>query len=197
LKDLSYNFGLLKPDGVKVVDEIVSDFKTSELKVEVGELVYATISQIERHFRINDIAYTKCMGKKFFDNCVSDDFPTTKFTELIGYSSESPVILHDDIYLAAGKVLFEINKKYFSSGPLIPLFITGIGDFVIFESREIIGSTNPAKAAEGTIRQKFSKCDLKIANFELEPCTNVIHVSENWQERNRELKIWWPEKSRE
>jgi nucleoside diphosphate kinase len=191
LKDLSYNFSLIKPDGISFLDQIVEKFSSASLQVQVGKKLRATTAQIERHFKIKDAAHTMMMGKLLFGNCVSYDFPVTKFQELIGFPVDAPAFSLDEVYKKAGEVLFGINKKYFLSGQLIPLLISGEGD-VISQTRKITGATNQVAAEKGTIRYDFSQCDLKKTNMKLEPCANIIHTSGNSQERDVELEIWWP-----
>ena len=45
--------------------------------------------------------------------------------------------------------------EYMSSGPIMPFILEK--DNAVADFREVIGATNPADAAEGTIRQLFAK----------------------------------------
>ncbi len=59
---------------------------------------------------------------------------------------------------------YEVHKErpfyndlvsYMSSGPIMPLVLEK--DNAVADFRKLIGATNPAEAAEGTIRKKFAK----------------------------------------
>lgn len=54
-----------------------------------------------------------------------------------------------------GKPFYALLVEFMSSGPIIPMILekeNAVADF-----RALIGSTNPANAAEGTIRKQFAK----------------------------------------
>ena len=52
-----------------------------------------------------------------------------------------------------GKAFFESLTKYMSSGPILVMVLEG--ENVIARTRVIMGATNPAEAAPGTIRKEF------------------------------------------
>jgi nucleoside-diphosphate kinase len=66
----------------------------------------------------------------------------------------------------AGKAFFESLTDFMSSGPIVPMALEK--ENAIAELRELMGATNPAKAAEGTIRKKYA------TNIE----RNAIHGSD-------------------
>jgi nucleoside-diphosphate kinase len=52
-----------------------------------------------------------------------------------------------------GKAFFESLTKYMSSGPILVMVLEG--ESAIARNRIIMGATNPAEAAPGTIRKEF------------------------------------------
>ena len=66
----------------------------------------------------------------------------------------------------AGKAFFGSLTDFMSSGPIVPMALEK--ENAIAELRELMGATNPAKAAEGTIRKKYA------TNIE----RNAIHGSD-------------------
>jgi nucleoside-diphosphate kinase len=54
----------------------------------------------------------------------------------------------------AGKAFFGSLTDFMSSGPIVPMALEK--ENAIAELRELMGATNPAKAAEGTIRKKYA-----------------------------------------
>lgn len=59
------------------------------------------------------------------------------------------------------------------------------GENAIAKVRKIVGETNPEKAEPTTIRGKYGRITSKGV-FE-----NVVHASENEQEAEREIKLWF------
>ncbi|MBQ7704710.1 MAG: nucleoside-diphosphate kinase [Selenomonadaceae bacterium] len=71
--------------------------------------------------------------------------------------------------------------EFMTSAPLMALILGG--DNAISKVREINGATNPAKAAEGTIRKLFAESVTK----------NAVHASDSPESAAREIKIFFSE----
>ena len=71
--------------------------------------------------------------------------------------------------------------KFIASGPIIVMALQK--ENAIQAWRDLIGATDPAKAAEGTIRKLFGK---RIDN-------NAVHGSDASETANREIGIFFPE----
>ncbi len=65
------------------------------------------------------------------------------------------------------------------------LALVSYGDGAIKKCREITGATNPKEAAPGTVRGMFG-CVTPKGVFE-----NVLHVSSDQKEAEREIKLWF------
>lgn len=78
-----------------------------------------------------------------------------------------------------GKPYFEKLMNYMTSGPSIVMIIKG--ENAIKKCRNIIGSTDPAKASKGTIRRDYGS-DITI---------NVIHGSDCSKNAQREINIFF------
>lgn len=81
----------------------------------------------------------------------------------------------------AGKFFFEELVEFMSSGPLVAAILekeNAIADF-----RELIGNTNPEKAAEGTIRKIFAE------SF----TANAIHGADSDENADREGRFFFSE----
>ena len=70
---------------------------------------------------------------------------------------------------------FDDLTSFMSSGPIVVLTLEG--ESAILRHREIMGSTDPAQAAEGTIRKAFG---------ESIDC-NVVHGSDALESANKEI----------
>jgi nucleoside-diphosphate kinase len=80
-----------------------------------------------------------------------------------------------------GKDFFEGLIEYASSGPIFVMVLKK--ENCVEDLRKLVGSTDPAKAEEGTIRHKFGKTIRK----------NAIHASDGSDTAQREIKFFFPE----
>lgn len=80
-----------------------------------------------------------------------------------------------------GKPFFNSLTTFMSSGPIVALVLEGKG--VIAKNREIMGATDPAEAAAGTIRADFAS--------EIEK--NVVHGSDSPETAQKEIAFFFSE----
>ncbi len=80
-----------------------------------------------------------------------------------------------------GKAFFQDLVEFVTSGPVVLLKISGVEGTVDIV-RSMIGSTNPADAASGTIR----------GDFATEISENIIHGSDSLESSARELGLFFP-----
>ena len=78
-----------------------------------------------------------------------------------------------------GKPFFEGLMQYIGSGPVIAVALEG--DNAVATVRAMIGATDPATAAAGTIR----------ADFGLSIGKNLIHASDSRKSADREIAIFF------
>jgi nucleoside-diphosphate kinase len=81
----------------------------------------------------------------------------------------------------SSKPFFAGLVDYICSGPVVAMVWEGKG--VVATGRTIIGATNPAASAPGTIRGDFC----------IEVGRNVIHGSDSVDSANKEIALWFPE----
>ena len=79
-----------------------------------------------------------------------------------------------------GKPFFPKLVTFLSSGPVLGMVWEGRG--VIATSRAMIGATNPAAAATGTIRGERA----------IDTGRNVVHGSDSQSAAEREIALWFP-----
>jgi nucleoside-diphosphate kinase len=80
-----------------------------------------------------------------------------------------------------GKPFYAGLIEYITSGPVVKMVVSGEG--AVAKVRALMGSTNPAEAAPGTIR----------GDFGLIMDENVIHGSDSTDSAAREISIFFPE----
>ena len=78
-----------------------------------------------------------------------------------------------------GKLFFEDLVAYMSSGPVIVQVLEGEGAIAL--NRELMGATNPAEAAEGTIRADFAESI----------DANAVHGSDSPESAAREISYFF------
>ena len=80
-----------------------------------------------------------------------------------------------------GKPFYEGLIRYITSGPVVKMAISGEG--AVAKCRSLMGATNPANAAPGTIR----------GDFGLVMDENVIHGSDSVASAEREIGVFFGE----
>ena len=80
-----------------------------------------------------------------------------------------------------GKPFYQDLINYIHSGPVVATVWSGPS--AVFIARKLIGATNPAEAAPGTIR----------GDFGLVMDENVVHGSDSIASAEREIPIFFPE----
>jgi nucleoside-diphosphate kinase len=76
---------------------------------------------------------------------------------------------------------FKSLVKYMTSGPVIVQVLEG--ENAVAKNREVMGATDPAKAAEGTIRKLFAK------SIE----ANSVHGSDSAENARMEIAFFFPQ----
>ena len=105
-----------------------------------------------------------------------------------GFKVIAAKVMQMDERLAATHYAEHIGKPYYAglvdfmtSAPLMALVLGG--ENVIKRVREINGATNPANAAEGTIRELYGESGSK----------NAVHASDSPESAKREISIFFSE----
>ena len=80
-----------------------------------------------------------------------------------------------------GRPFFEELTTFMSSGPCVPIVLEK--DNAVNDFRTLIGATNPAEAAEGTIRRDFAD---SIGQ-------NIVHGSDSVENGKLEASYFYPE----
>lgn len=92
-----------------------------------------------------------------------------------------------------GEGFAERMLKTFVGKPVVPIILSG-GEDIIEKVRAIVGATEPAKAAKGTIRGDLGGNDTyEITTRENRVVQNLIHASDSPEAVKREAGIWLPQ----
>ena len=114
---------------------------------------------------------------KILDRILSEGFAVRamKLVQLTQAEAEGFYAVH------AGRPFFGELTAFMSSSPCIPLVLEK--DDAVAAWREVIGATNPAEAAEGTVRKQFAT---SIGN-------NAVHGSDSAENGVKEGRYFFPE----
>ena len=92
----------------------------------------------------------------------------------------------------ADKPFFPSIESYITAGPVL-VFVLG-GHNAISKIRSIVGATEPASSAPGTIRGDFAHQAYPAAGEpDDKPIRNLVHASANAEDAEREVKVWFEE----
>jgi len=164
---------LVKPDGVQrgLVGEIIGRFERAGLKMVAMKMVHPSHEDVDKHY-----ALTEEWMKSVFDKAkakyesVGQSFP---FKDHISYGTE----------VKNGLVTF------LKSAPIVALVLEG--ESAVSLVRKLVGSTEPASSAPGTIRGDLSHDTYALSNEQNRPLRNLIHASGTAGEAAAEIAVWF------
>ncbi len=166
---------LIKPDGVQrgLVGKVISRFEEAGLKLVAMKMVHPAQEDVDKHYALTEEwmmgVYTKAKAKY---EANGQPFP---FADHKAYGAD----------IKKGLVDFLI------SAPLVALVLEG--EAAVSLIRKLVGSTEPASSAPGTIRGDFSHDTYALANQQGRPLRNIIHASGNVDEAKQEIPVWFSE----
>ena len=90
-----------------------------------------------------------------------------------------------------GKDFYTYVEKYVTSGPVVAAVIQGVNAVAVV--RKLVGGTEPASAAPGTIRGDFAHMDYDHADNAGKHLglRNIIHASGSVEEAKQEIDLWF------
>lgn len=90
-----------------------------------------------------------------------------------------------------GEDIFNVTVEAMKESPVIAVVLEGIHSVDLV--RKMVGSTEPAKSAPGTIRGDYAHSNFAYANGEGRTLPNVVHASATPEEAAQEIKLWFDE----
>lgn len=127
--------------------------------------------------------------------------------EIIGYLKQGGIEIEWVNYMQANRdIIFrhyaeviekygedfkEKAAKYFDGRFVLPVIVKSEDKNVITRVREIVGATDPVKAAKGTIRGDLGTDSLERSLEENRCCENLIHASDCPEAFETEIQIWF------
>ncbi len=170
-------FAMVKPDGVKrgLIGDIIARIERGGLKIVAMELFCATPEMVDKHIPTSEAWITR-LGEK-----------TLATYEKYGFDAMTELGTLDKKEI--GSRVRGWLMEYLTSGPMIKMIIQGV--HAIDMVRKIAGNTVPAFAEMGTVRGDYSVDSPALANREKRAIYNLMHASENTEEVNNEISLWF------
>ncbi len=171
---------LIKPDGVKraLTGEIISRFEKVGLKIIAMKMIHVDKEFAKKHYPVTEKWYNK-VG----NNTLSD-------SEKYGISAKEKFGTNNPIEI--GKKVHEWNIEFLSSSPVIAMVLEGA--HAIETARKLAGTTIPNLAFPGTIRGDFTSHSALSSNIQNRAIYNLVHTSDNIEEAEREINMWFNKK---
>lgn len=172
-KHMQQSLVLIKPDGVQrgLVGTIITRFEQAGLKLVAMKMVHPEHDDVDKHYALTEewmsAVYEKAKAKYEANN---QPFP---YKDHIAYGTEIKRGLVD----------------FLRSAPIVAMVLEG--EQAIPLIRKIVGSTEPASSAPGTIRGDFSHDTYAMSNAQNRPLRNLIHASGNEEEAKQEIAVWF------
>lgn len=164
---------LIKPDGVQrgLTGPVLTRFETAGLKIAALKMVHPSAEDVDKHYALTEdwmqMVYEKAKAKY---DAKGENFP---FADHIAYGSSIKRGLVD----------------FLKSAPIVAMVLEG--EQAVSLVRKMVGSTEPASSAPGTIRGDYSHDSYALANAQNRPLRNIIHASGTVEEANNEIAIWF------
>ncbi len=172
------SYVMIKPDGVMrgIIGDSITRFERAGLRIVAMKMITPTREQVIAHYPMSDEAWVQRLGVK---SKSSLEKLKLSANDLLGTDNESEI----------GKQVTEGLIEFMISGPVVCMIIEGVN--AIEMVRKIVGATLPCFAEMGTIRGDYSVDSPTIANIENRAIHNLIHASENTEEAENEIKLWF------
>jgi len=168
-------FVILKPDAVQrgLMGEIIKRFESVGLKMIALKMIMATEQQCWDHYNKDEAWFLK-KGANIIKNRQDMGLPVEK--EALEY----------------GKDIIRALVKFMTAGPIVPMIFEGNQAMGIV--KKIVGGTEPLTSEVGTIRGDYTLDSYELSSYDDRAVRNLIHCSDQVEEAEREIKIWFDEK---
>lgn len=165
-------FVMVKPDGVQraLVGEIVHRIERTGLKLVGLKMLTPSRSQAAEHYGKND-AWCEKVGERTIENMKNAGEEPTKTA------------------LEYGREVLEGLYDFLTSSPVVAMVWEG--NQAVGVVKKIVGDTEPLTSDVGTIRGDYTIDSYEIANIDTRAVRNLIHCSDQVDEAEREMNIWF------
>lgn len=163
---------ILKPDAIQrgLVGDLLKRFENTGLKLIAMKMMVPKEELVWKHYN-KDEAWFQSKGEKLVENLKAAGLPIEK--EAIEY----------------GREIIGALVKFMTASPVIPMVWEGNQSVSII--KKIVGSTEPATSAVGTIRGDYTLDSYEISNLDGRAVRNLVHCTDDPSESEREISLWF------
>ncbi|MDD3301534.1 MAG: nucleoside-diphosphate kinase [Patescibacteria group bacterium] len=163
---------ILKPDAIQrgLVGDLLKRFENTGLKLIAMKMMVPKEELVWKHYN-KDEAWFQSKGEKLVENLKAAGLPIEK--EAIEY----------------GREIIGALVKFMTASPVIPMVWEGNQSVAII--KKIVGSTEPATSAVGTIRGDYTLDSYEISNLDGRAVRNLVHCTDDPSESEREISLWF------
>jgi nucleoside-diphosphate kinase len=167
-------FVILKPDTIQrgLTGEVISRFERVGLKITGMKMIMAQEDLCWKHYNKDDEWFQK-KGEITIADRKENDMPVEK--EAIEY----------------GKDIIRVLINYIIASPVVIMVIEGNAATTVV--KKLVGGTEPTTADIGTIRGDLAIDSYQIANVDERGVRNLVHCSDNPEEAEHEISLWFNE----
>ncbi len=164
---------IFKPDVMArgLTGEILSKFERLGLKIVAMKMLQADPAVAAEHYKKDDEWLLK-KGKQIMQtlNITSAEDPKKYAQEMIVDNLVADIQLY----------------------PVVAIVLEGHKS--VQKVKKLVGPTNPEDALPGTIRGDYCQDSYLLANTLSRPVVNIIHCTDDVNEANREINLWFTQK---
>lgn len=163
---------LIKPDGIEraLIGKIIAKFEDTGLKVTAIKMVKAKKETVEKHYT-NDEDWLVSVGTKANSSAREKGQKVTETDREVGVRVRAALV------------------KELTRTPIVAFVLEGNAAADV--ARKIGGGTEPRKADPSTIRGMYSSDSYALADVKKRSVRNIVHISENAQIAESEIKVWF------
>lgn len=165
-------FVLVKHDGIQrsLVGEIIKRIERTGLKIVALKMFVPDRKRTEAHYGKDD-SWCEKVGARTVENIKKN-----------GQEPEKTAIEY-------GRDVLEALYKYLTLGPVVAMVIEG--NQAVGIVKKLVGGTEPLTSDVGTIRGDLTIDSYDMANVSGRAVRNLIHCTDNPDEADREINIWF------
>lgn len=163
---------ILKPDAIQrgLIGDLLKRFENTGLKLVAMKMIVPKEEIVWQHYN-KDEAWFQAKGEKLVENLKAAGRPVEK--EAIEY----------------GREIIGALVKFMTASPIIPMVWEGNQSVSII--KKLVGGTEPATSAVGTIRGDYTLDSYEISNLDNRAVRNLVHCTDDPSESEREISLWF------
>ena len=163
---------ILKPDAIQrgLIGDLLKRFESTGLKLVAMKMIVPKEEIVWQHYNKDEVWF-QSKGEKLVENLKAAGRPVEK--EAIEY----------------GREIIGALVKFMTASPVIPMVWEGNQSVSII--KKLVGGTEPATSAVGTIRGDYTLDSYEISNLDNRAVRNLVHCTDDPSESEREISLWF------